>query len=71
MEDLEATVEGNVIRKLDKLLHEDIAALIEVEEDLDPVRMEQMYSGKNGSILLTHLTLYFLHFTDIPIFRQV
>jgi len=41
---------ANVIRKLDKLLHEDIAALIEVEEDLDPVRMEQMYSGKNGSI---------------------
>ena len=41
---------ANVIRKLDKLLNEDVAALIEVEEDLDPLRMEKMYSGKNGSI---------------------
>ena len=43
-------VRANILLKLEKLLHEDVAALIEVEEALDPVMMEQMYSGKNGSI---------------------
>ena len=43
-------VRANILRKLDKLLNEDISKLIEVEEVLDPVKMERMYSGKNGSI---------------------
>jgi phytoene desaturase len=43
-------VRANILRKLDKLLNEDVASLIEVEEELDPVMMERMYSGKNGSI---------------------
>ena len=43
-------VRANILRKLDKLLNEDISQLIEVEEVLDPVKMERMYSGKNGSI---------------------
>lgn len=40
----------NVIKKLSRILNEDIAPLIEVEEQLDPAMMERMYSGKNGSI---------------------
>lgn len=40
----------NILKKLSRLLKEDIESLIEVEEELDPVIMEKMYSGKNGSI---------------------
>jgi phytoene dehydrogenase-like protein len=43
-------VRANILRKLDKLLNEDVSKLIEVEEVLDPVMMERIYSGKNGSI---------------------
>ena len=43
-------VRSSIIRKLSKHLHEDISELIETEENIDPVIMERMYSGKNGSI---------------------
>jgi phytoene desaturase len=39
-----------VIRKINSLLHADIEPLIEVEHHLDPVQIEQRYSGKQGSI---------------------
>ncbi|MEJ6686804.1 MAG: phytoene desaturase family protein [Crocinitomicaceae bacterium] len=40
----------NVLKKLNRILKEDLETLIEVEENIDPIMMEHMYSGKNGSI---------------------
>lgn len=39
-----------VIKKMSKVLNEDIASLIEVEETLNPHDIEQRYFGKQGSI---------------------
>ena len=39
-----------VIERMSKLLGEDISALIEVEEIIDPRVIEAKYSGKQGSI---------------------
>ena len=40
----------NILNKLKRLLKVDIEPLIGEEENVDPVMIEQMYSGKNGSI---------------------
>jgi phytoene dehydrogenase-like protein len=43
-------VRANILKKLGRILNQDIEPLIEEEENLDPVMMQRMYSGKNGSI---------------------
>lgn len=40
----------NILSKLSRILNEDIESLIEVEHFTDPVKMEKMYSGLQGSI---------------------
>ena len=40
----------NVLRKLSGILGDSIEDLIEEEDYTDPVRMEDFYSGKQGSI---------------------
>ncbi len=40
----------NIIEKLSKVLKTDIESLIEVEEVMDPLKVEALYSGKQGSI---------------------
>mgnify|MGYP000058696725 FL=1 len=43
-------VRASILKKLGRILNQDIEPLIEEEENLDPVMMQRMYSGKNGSI---------------------
>ena len=40
----------NILKKLSKVLKTDIESLIEVEEVMDPIKIEALYSGKQGSI---------------------
>ena len=40
----------NILKKLSKLLKTDIESIIEVEEVMDPIKIESLYSGKQGSI---------------------
>jgi phytoene desaturase len=40
----------NILEKLSKVLKTDIESLIEVEEVMDPLKVEALYSGKQGSI---------------------
>lgn len=44
------TTRQNILKKLSKLLKTDIESIIEVEEVMDPIKIESLYSGKQGSI---------------------
>ena len=49
-DELRTRTRANVLRKLSRILDESIEDFIEVEDYTDPVRMESIYSGKQGSI---------------------
>ena len=49
-EELRAKTRANVLRKLSNILNVSIEEFIEEEDYTDPVRMESLYSGKQGSI---------------------
>jgi phytoene dehydrogenase-like protein len=49
-EELRERTRANVLRKLGGILGHSIEDLIEEEDYTDPVRMEALYSGKQGSI---------------------
>lgn len=45
-----STLRKNILEKLSKVLKTDVGSLIEVEEVMDPLKVEALYSGKQGSI---------------------
>ena len=47
---MRSTLRNNILIKLKRILREDIESLIEVEDYTDPVKMEAMYAGVQGSI---------------------
>jgi phytoene desaturase len=47
---MRAELRKNILSKLNRILDEDLEKLIEIEEYMDPVKMEEMYSGMQGSI---------------------
>ena len=49
-EELRSQIRINVLSKLSRILNEDIASLIEVEDYLDPVRIEQRTSSHAGAL---------------------
>ena len=49
-DELRAKLRKNILLKLNRILEEDLEQLIEVEEYMDPVKMEDMYAGMQGSI---------------------
>ena len=49
-DELHAKLRKNILLKLNRILEEDLEQLIEVEEYMDPVKMEEMYAGMQGSI---------------------
>jgi len=49
-EALRMELRKNIILKLNRILGEDLEQFIEIEEYMDPIKMEDMYSGMQGSI---------------------
>jgi phytoene dehydrogenase-like protein len=49
-EELRAQAKKNILQKLSKMLNEDIGDLIEVEDYLDPIRIENRTSSDKGSL---------------------
>ena len=49
-EELRAQAKKNILQKLSKMLNEDIGDLIEVEDYLDPIRIETRTSSDKGSL---------------------
>ena len=49
-DDIAAKTKANILQKLKRILHQDIAPLIEVEEILDPVKIEQRTGSHGGSL---------------------
>ena len=49
-EEIREQTRKNIVQKLNRTLKQNIEDLIEVEDYIDPVKMEAMYSGRQGSI---------------------
>jgi len=69
-EDLKKRCRQSVIRKLNRMLKTDLESLIEVEETLDPVKIEQQTSSYKGALYGTSSNSAFAAFLRHPNFNS-